>query len=150
MNSVIFKILLKGTRQDENESIDSKTLSFKSILTEDIIKIPSHYISTLKSMSENFDNIISFQNLEEVITIGELSREYSINYYLVILFSMKSEQKRRGFLIANIKKIGDALIGIWPFSEKTERFDEESINKKFNDFITNHDDYKNLVIINPT
>ena len=78
MNSVIFKVLLKGTEQDENKSVDSKVLSFKSILTEDIIKIPSHYISSLKSMSEHFDNIISFQNLEEVITIGELSREYSI------------------------------------------------------------------------
>lgn len=149
MNSVIFKVLLKGTEQDENKSVDSKTLSFRSILTEDIIKIPSHYISSLKSMSENFENIITFQNLEEVIIIGELSREFSINYYIVILFSMKSEQKRNGFLIANIKKIGDALIGIWPFTEEIDRLDEDYIHKKFNDFINNHDDYKNLVIINP-
>ncbi len=149
MNLVIFKVLLKGTEQDENKSVDSKTLSFRSILTEDIIKIPSHYISSLKSMSENFENIITFQNLEEVIIIGELSREYSINYYIVILFSMKSEQKRNGFLIANIKKIGDALIGIWPFTEEIDNLDEDYINNKFNDFINNHDDYKNLVIINP-
>jgi hypothetical protein len=105
-------------------------------------------------MSENFDNIINFQNLEEVITIGELKREYSINYYIVILFSMKSEQKRNGFLIANIKKIGDVLIGIWPFKEEIDHInedhiDEDYINKKFNDFINNHGDYKNLVIINP-
>jgi hypothetical protein len=149
MNSVIFKVLLKGTKQDENKSINSKILSFKSILTEDIIKIPSHYISSLKSMSENFENIISFQNLEEVITIGELTRGYSINYYIVILFSMKSEQKRTGFLIANIKKIGDALIGIWPFTEEIDHIDEDYINKQFDDFINNHDNYQNLVIINP-
>lgn len=149
MNSVIFKVLLKGTEQDETKSVDSMSLSFKSVLTEDIVKIPSHYISSLKSMSENFDNIINFQNLEEVITIGELTREYSINYYIVILYSMKSEQKRTGFLIANIKKIGDVLIGIWPFTEQIDYIDEDYINKKFNDFINNHGDYKNVVIINP-
>jgi hypothetical protein len=149
MDSVIFKVLLKGTGQDETIKADSKTLSFKSIITEDIIKIPSHYISSLKSMSENYENITTFQNLEEVITIGELTRGYSINYYIVILFSMRSEQKRTGYLIANIKKIGDALIGIWPFTEEIDHLDEDYINKQFNNFINNHDNYKNLVIINP-
>ncbi|MEJ2294787.1 MAG: hypothetical protein P8Y23_08455 [Candidatus Lokiarchaeota archaeon] len=150
MSTVIFKVVLKGNKQDESEIDGSMTLSFKSTLSKEIIKIPSHFISSLKSMSEHYTNVISFQNLEEVITVGDLSMDYSINYYLVILFLMKSEEKRNGFLIANIKKIGDALIGIWPFTKETTILTEDYIKQKFNDFINNHDNYKNLVIINST
>jgi hypothetical protein len=150
MSTVIFKVVLKGNEQDEIEAEGSTILTFNSTLSNEIIKIPSHFISSLKLMSERHTNIISFQNLEEVITIGDLSVDYSIKYYLVILFVTKSEEKRNGFLIANIKKIGDALIGIWPFTEKTATLTEDSIKQKFNDFINNHDKYKNLVIINST
>ena len=149
MSSVIFKVVLKGNEQNEGSNTDSLTLTFKSILSSNIIKIPSHYISSLKSMSEHNEKIVSFQNLKEVIIIGELAKEYIINYYIVILYSMKSEDVKSGFLIANIKKVGDGLIGVWPFNEETEHLNENYINQKFNDFINHHDKYKNLVIINP-
>jgi hypothetical protein len=146
---MIFKVVLKGNEQEENSSTDSITLTFKSILTSNIIRIPSHYISTLKSMSEEDKNIVNFQNIEEVIIIGDRSKDFSINYYLVLLFSIESN-KRNGYLIANIKKVGDALVGIWPFNEETENLNEDYVNQKFNDFINNRKKYKNLVIINPS
>jgi hypothetical protein len=149
MSQVIFKVILRGNELDESLQHDSMTLSFKNILNDNIIKIPSHYLSSIKAMSEKFDHIINFQNLEEVITIGDFSMEYTINYYIVILYSMKSEEKKKGYLIANIKKIGEVLIGIWPFTEEIATINEENIREKFNDFIKNYDKYRNLVIINP-
>ena len=149
MSSVIFKVVLKGNEQEESTKPDPLTLTFQSVISPNIIKIPSHYISSLKSMSEHNQNIVNFQNIEEVIIIGDLSKDYNINYYLVILFSMKSENKRKGLLIANIKKVGDVLIGIWPFNEEIESLNEDYINQKFNEFINHQDKYKNLVIINP-
>jgi len=149
MSSVIFKVVLKGNEQNEGSNTDSLTLTFKSILSSNIIKIPSHYISSLKSMSEHNENIVSFQNIKEVIVVGDLSRDFIINYYIVILYTMKSEDERSGFLIANIKKVGDGLVGIWPFNEETDSLNEDYINQKFNDFINHQDKYKNLVIINP-
>ena len=150
MSSVIFKVILKGNEQKESLSTDSFTLTFKSTISSNIIRIPSHYISILKSMSEENENIVNFQNIEEVIIIGDLSKDYSINYYLVLLFSMESENKRNGFLIANIKKVGDALVGIYPFDEEIENLSEDYVNRKFNDLINNREKLKNLVIINPS
>lgn len=150
MSSVIFKVILKGNEQKESLSTDLFTLTFKSTISSNIIRIPSHYISILKSMSEENENIVNFQNIEEVIIIGDLSKDYSINYYLVLLFSMESENKRNGFLIANIKKVGDALVGIYPFDEEIENLSEDYVNRKFNDLINNREKLKNLVIINPS
>jgi hypothetical protein len=149
MNSVIFKVVLKGNGNSEESSNKLLTLTFKNVLDKDIIRVPSHYISSLKSMSENRSNIISFQNLEEVITIGDFSKEYSLNYFIVVLFVLKTEEKKKGFLIANIKKIGDVLIGIWPFNEDIKDLDEDKIDEKFKDFIKNHDKYSSILIINP-
>ena len=149
MSSVIFKVVLKGNEPVGGLTTDSLTLTFKSILYSNIIKVPSHYISSLKSMSEHNENIVSFQNIKEVIVVGDLSRDFIINYYIVILYTMKSEDERNGFLIANIKKVGDGLVGIWPFNEETDFLNEDYINQKFNDFINHQDKYKNLVIINP-
>ena len=149
MSEVIFKVILKGNNLDENLQYTTTNLSFKNILNDNLIKIPSHYLSSIKTLSEKYDNIISFQNLEEVITIGDFPKDYTINYHIVILYTMKSEEKKRGFLIANIKKIGDVLIGIWPFNEDVNAINEENIHETLNDFIKNCDQYKNLVIINP-
>jgi len=149
MNSVVFKVVLKGNQQEENLSSESFTLTFKSMISSNIIKISSHYISRLKSMSEDNQKIVNFQNIEEVLTIGDLSKDYNINYYLVILFSMVSESKRNGFLIANIKKVGDVLVGIWPFNEEIEKINEDYVNQIFNDLINNREKFTNLVIINP-
>ncbi len=149
MSEIVFKVILRGNERDESYQYGSMILSFKNILNDNLIKIPSHYLSSIKTMSEKFDHIISFQNLEEVITIGDFSKEYTINYYIVILYSMKSEEKKKGYLIANIKKIGDVLIGIWPFTEEIGTINQENIHEKFNDFIKNNEKYRNLVIINP-
>lgn len=149
MSSVIFKVVLKGNEQEERSPTDLFILTFKSIESSKIIKIPSHYISTLKSMSEDNKNIVSFQNIEEVIIIGDLSKEYTINYYLVLLFTKESESKRKGLLIANIKKLGDVLVGIWPFNEDINYLNEDYVNQKFKDLIENKENYKDLVIINP-
>lgn len=149
MNSVIFKVVLKGNEQEDSVAAESITLTFKSVISPNFIKIPVNFISSLKTMNKNNKNIVNFQNIEEVITIGDISKEIIINYYLVILFSSKSKNERNGLLIANIKKVGDVLIGIWPFNEDTEFLNEDYMNQIFNDLTNNKENYKNIVIINP-
>ena len=144
MSDIIYKVIFKGTESDQEELL---TLTFNSIFSEKPFNVSPHYISTIKRLSEKNQNIINFQNIEEVIKIGEGSILYSYNYYIVILYIMKSNMKKEGFLIGNAKKFGDILIGIWPFNENISSLTSEIIVKKF-DFLINHPkDFENICII---
>ena len=133
MSAVFFKVIFKGNESEEYFHSDLMTLSFKNLLDSTMIKIPSHYLSSLKTLTEKCENIISIQNLEEVIIIADFSEKLTINYYVAALFLMENKEEKKAFLIANIKKIGDVLVGIWPFFENIDYINEDSINKKFRD-----------------
>lgn len=144
MSGIIYKVIFKGTESDQEELL---TLTFNSIISDKPLNVSPHYISTIKRLSEKNQNIINFQNIEEVVKIGESSILYSYNYYIVILYTMKSNMKKEGLLIGNVKKFGDILIGIWPFNENVSSLTSDTIVKKL-DFLINHpQEFENICII---
>ena len=127
MSSIVYKVIFKGSRGNENQFL---TLTFKDISFHSLIKIPSHYFSSIKKISEKSESVVNFQNIEEVILIGDNDKKYVFNYYLILLYSNKMNSKKHGFLIGNVKKVGDILIGIWPFTESITDITTEKIFKK--------------------
>jgi len=144
MSELIYKVIFKGSKDSQEELL---TLTFKSIIRERPINIPSQYFLTIKKLSDTNPSVINFQNIEEVLKIGEATLNYVYNYYIVILYAIKLDQKKEGFLIGNVKKLGDILIGIWPFNENISSLASELILKKFDNLISNPKDFENICII---
>jgi hypothetical protein len=134
MSAIFYKVIFKGINQEETPY----SLTFRRLNTQKPIQISSSKISTLRNLSETSERVISFQNIQLVIKIGEGIEPYSFNYYIVLLYKTQSEQRMEGFLIGNAKKLGDLLIGIWPFN-KDMNITPEMIQEKFNKFIEKND-----------
>jgi len=144
MDSIIFKVIFRAQEQFENKNL---TLSFKHLAFENPLSIPVTSILELKKLSETNQHIITFQNIEEVLIIGNPIDDYLYNYYLVILFSLKTDGKKTGFLIGNIKKLGDLIIGVWPFNTQIKNTSGEIILDTYNDIIKSPHNYSNICLI---
>ncbi|MFX0104940.1 MAG: hypothetical protein ACFE75_05575 [Candidatus Hodarchaeota archaeon] len=144
MDSFIYKVIFRTHEQYEYKNL---VLSFKNIDFEEPIIIPSKSILDLKKLSENNSHIINFQNIEEVLLIGNPTIEYSYNYYLVILYTIKSDGKKTGYLIGNVKKLGDIIIGIWPFNIDLKDITGEKILKNYNDILEYPNKFSSICII---
>ncbi len=144
MDSIIYKVIFQAHEQFENKNI---TLSFKNLNIKKLISIPPKFISELKKLSEINQHIINFQNIEEVLTIGNPTVDYTYNYYLVILFTIKSNGKKKGYLIGNVKKFGDIVIGVWPFNINLKDITGEKVLETYNDIIKNPNKYSSICLI---
>jgi len=144
MDLVIFKVVFRAFEQFEKKNL---SLSFKNIDSKKPIEISSELISNLRNLSETNQHIINFQNIEEVILIGNPNVNYIFNYYLVILFTFKSSGEKFGYLIGNVKKLGDLLIGIWPFNMKNTTDSHENIEERLDDIIKNPPNYDKICLI---
>jgi len=144
MDSIIFKVIFRAQEQFENKNL---TLSFKILNFENPLSIHAKSILELKKLSETNQHIINFQNIEEVLIIGNPIVDYIYNYYLVILFSLKSDGKKTGYLIGNIKKLGDIIIGVWPFNSELKNTTGQKILETYNDIIENPRNYSNICLI---
>jgi hypothetical protein len=144
MSSGVYKVVFKGTEGDEE---DSFILTFKEIFINPPIKVSPKHLSTLKRFSQTAQNVINFQNIEEVIRIGEPAPGLMINYYIVLLFITKLDTQKKGFLIGNAKGSGDILLGIWPFTQDLEFSNSDKINNIFNDLIENPVNYNKICLI---
>ena len=144
MDLVIFKVIFRAFEQYESKNL---SLSFRNIILEKPIAIPSEVIFELKKLSDTNKNVISFQNIEEVILIGNPKSNYIFNYFLVILYTIKSNGKKLGYLVGNVKKLGDLIIGICPFTRKQETFSREEILENLNNIIKNLPDYGKICLI---
>lgn len=142
MDSIIYKVIFKAFEQFENKNL---TLSFKDLGAKNPITIPAKFILELKNLSEKNDKVVYFQNIEEVIIVGDVKANYSFNYYLVILFISKGE--KQGYLIGNIKKFGDIIIGVWPFNQQLSKMTPETIHKNYNNIIKNPDNFSKICLI---
>ncbi|MFX1443019.1 MAG: hypothetical protein ACFFHV_06355, partial [Promethearchaeota archaeon] len=120
MSVPIYKVIFKGIKEKDETKLH---LIFKGFKSDKRINIPSHLILELKEISKSNQNVISYQNISEVIKVGKESSLLTYNYYFVILYKSK-DGKRKGFLIGNEKKSGDILMGTWPFTEEflSEKF----------------------------
>lgn len=144
MNSLIYKVIFKAIEEVENKNL---SLSFKNIPFKKPISIPPKYIIKLKKLSEEKPNIIYFQNIDEVLTIGDEKLKFNYNYYLVILYTAKINGERKGYLIGNVKKYGDVIIGVWPFNTQNTSLSAEKIFEKYSDIIENPNNYDNICLI---
>ena len=139
-----YKVIFKGSEETEGNEL---TLTFKSGDFDKPIKIPANIFLELKKLSETSNNILDFKNIEEVIEIGQLNSGSSYNYHLVILFTSKSSQIKEGYLIRNVKKLGDILIGVYPFNKNISDLTPELFSEKINNLITNPHEYSNICLI---
>ena len=144
MNSVIYKVIFRAHQQFENKNL---TLSFKNLEFEKPVTIPTKFILELKKISEKNNHIINFQNIEEVLIIGNPIVDYPYNYYLIILYTVKSDAKKIGYLIGNVKNIGDIIIGIWPFNIHIKDITDDKIINTFNEIIENPDKFSSICLI---
>ena len=140
MSVPTYKVIFKGIKEiDENKL----NLVFKGVRSDKRIYIPSQLILNLKENSKNVQNVISYQNISEVIKVGKDSTRLSYNYYFIILYTSIGG-KKKGFLIGNEKKSGDILIGTWPFNEE---FPTEKISDIISNLVKNLENYKEICLI---
>ncbi len=141
---MIYKVIFKGSEETEGNEL---VLTFKSGDFDKSLKIPTEFFFELKKLSETSDNIIDFKNIEEVIEIGQSNSGSAYNYHLVLLFTNKSSQIKEGYLIGNVKKLGDILIGVFPFNKNISDLTPELFTEKINNLITNHHEYSEICLI---
>ncbi len=139
-----FKVIFSALEEFEQKNL---SLSFLNIISEKRIKIPSNLLLNLKHLSEISKDVIKFQNIGEVVLLGNPKSNYIFNYYLVILFTLKSKGEKQGYLIGNVKKLGDLLIGVWPFNIEFSTITEDSILENLNDIINNLNNYTKICLI---
>ncbi|UCD02260.1 MAG: hypothetical protein JSV23_04390 [Promethearchaeota archaeon] len=144
MDSIIYKVIFKADTQFENKNL---TLSFINLEFEKPISIPDKFITELKKLSEPNPHIINLQNIEEVLIIGNPTVDYTYNYYLVVLYTTKSDGKKIGYLIGNVKKVGNIIIGVWPFNIQLKEITAEIVLETYNNIIENPNKYSNICLI---
>jgi len=143
MSTIFYKVIFKGLKGDSSESY---SLTFKNIVQDKPINISSQFFSSLKILSQKQASVINFQNIREVVKIGDLSSKYDFNYYIVILYTSIKDGKKEGFLVGNLKKLGDILIGIWPFNQESTSISSEPILKKLH-LLTDGNKFKDICVI---
>ncbi|MFW9945964.1 MAG: hypothetical protein ACFFDX_03960 [Candidatus Odinarchaeota archaeon] len=143
MSLIVYKVIFKGNVENE---IKDLTLTFKEISHNEPINVSPKYISMLKKLSQANQNIINFQNIKEVIRIGENTPGFIINYYIVILYITKLNGNKKAFLIGNVKNKGDIILGIWPFTQ-TDNLTSEEIENIFNNLIAKPQNYSKVCLI---
>ena len=143
MSTIFYKVIFKGLKGDSSESY---SLTFKNIIQEKPIHVPSQFFSSLKLLSQNQASIINFQNIREVVKIGDSDANYDFNYYIVVLYTSLSDGKKEGFLVGNLKKLGDILIGIWPFNQENTSLSSEHFLKQLN-LLTEGSKFKDISVV---
>ncbi len=144
MDSIIYKVIFRAHEQLEHKNI---SLSFKSLEFKKPISIPAKFTLELKKLSETNQHIITFQNIEEVLIIGNPIVDHTYNYYLVILYTHKLNGKKIGYLIGNVRNLGDIIIGIWPFNRDLKDLSEDILLETYNDMMQNPSNYNTICLI---
>jgi hypothetical protein len=144
MSPINYKVILKGSKREDEKGL---SLTFRSLDSKKPISIPPQIILELKKLSEKSPIIITFQNIEEVLKIGSGPSLSDFNYYFVILYTAKKNKKKIGFLIGNVKNLGDVLIGIWPFNEQLTEKSKENILESFDNLIKKPHEYSEIALI---
>ncbi len=145
MSSIFYQVIFEGVKED---SSDSYSLTFKDIFSDNQIQISSQFFTTLRVSSQKESNVVHFQNIKEVIKIGNPSSKIEINYYIAILYTNLNDGKKEGFLVGNVKNMGDMLIGEWPYNEENVSNSEDLYLQKL-DLLTNSSKFDNICVIYP-
>ena len=143
MSLIVYKVIFNGTEEQE----EGLALAFKELYSTESLSINQKYISALKNLSQSNQHIISFQNIREVIKIGENDIDIIINYYIVLLFVHKIDNNKMGFLIGNVKKKGDVILGIWPFTKELRYLTTEEVDRILNNLVSKPKDFSKICLI---
>lgn len=143
MTTIFYKVIFRGIKGDSSESY---SLTFKNIIQDKTINIPSQFFSSLKLLSQKQPSVINFQNIREIVKIGDQNVNYDFNYYIVVLYTSLADGKKEGFLVGNLKKLGDILIGIWPFNQENISISSEHFLKQLN-LLTDGNKFKDICVI---
>ncbi|MBY9011600.1 MAG: hypothetical protein KGD70_04445 [Candidatus Lokiarchaeota archaeon] len=143
MTTIFYKVIFRGIKGDSSESY---SLTFKNIIQDKPINIPSQFFSSLKLLSQKQPSVINFQNIREIVKIGDQNVNYDFNYYIVVLYTSLADGKKEGFLVGNLKKLGDILIGIWPFNQENISISSEHFLKQLN-LLTDGNKFKDICVI---
>ena len=143
MTTIFYKVIFRGIKGDSSESY---SLTFKNIIQDKPINIPSQFFSSLKLLSQKQPSVINFQNIREIVKIGDQNINYDFNYYIVVLYTSLADGKKEGFLVGNLKKLGDILIGIWPFNQENISISSEHFLKQLN-LLTDGNKFKDICVI---
>ena len=143
MTTIFYKVIFRGIKGDSSESY---SLTFKNIIQDKTINIPSQFFSSLKLLSQKQPSVINFQNIREVVKIGDQNAIYDFKYYIVVLYTSLADGKKEGFLVGNLKKLGDILIGIWPFNQENISISSEHFLKQLN-LLTDGNKFKDICVI---
>lgn len=141
MSLTTYKAIFDGNEEDV------LTLTFKEFYPTNSLNIDQKYISNLKNLSQTTPHIISFQNIREVIKVGANSNTFAVNYYNIILFITKKDNCKMGFLIGNLKKKGNILLGIWPFTQELNTLTRDDIEKILNNLISKPQNFSKICLI---
>jgi hypothetical protein len=144
MDSLIYKVIFRAHEGFEHKNL---TLSFKNLEFKKPLSIPAKFTQEIIRLSDTNQHIINFQNIEEVLIIGNPTVDQIYNYYLVILYTYKSNGKKIGYLIGNVKNLGDIIIGIWPFNIYLKDISEEKILEINNDMMQNPHNFTSICLI---
>ncbi len=144
MDSIIYKVIFKAQKRFENKNL---TLSFVDLNFEQPLTISADSVLKLKKLSEINKEVLNFQNIEEVLIIGNPVVNYTYNYYLVVLFKLKENGKKFGFLIGNVKKLGDLIIGYWPFNTFINKENTNKVLESYYDLVEKPQNYSDICLI---
>jgi hypothetical protein len=142
MNIVFYKVIFRGIGEMQESSL---SLTFNSVISDKYLNM-THYITSIKNLRDFDEDLINFQNIEEVIIMGANNNPLPFNYYIVILLVCKNE-KKEGYLIGNNKKLGEVLIGFWPFNQNYNEIQYGEILKRFDQIIINQNNVKKISLI---
>lgn len=141
-----FKVLFKGALESEENLLN---LTFEAISLKEPVRVDSNFINHIKETAEKKSNLLFFQNIEEVLQLGDHPQKNKYNYYYVLLFTNKSDKRRIGVLIGNLKAIGDIIIGIWPIDFKLKKdLNIKAISSELNDIKTSPENFIDITLIN--
>lgn len=144
MSSDIYKVIFKGSKDFKVKKL---TLTFKRIVSDEIIKIPEQFFLDLKNRSDSNNNLTVFQNIKEVSIVGKSLIKGDFKSYYALLFTPKSNKKKEGFLFGNLRKLENILIGIWYFNKQATKTVNQNINEKLQDLSENLSKYSNITLI---
>ncbi|MBN1800087.1 MAG: hypothetical protein JW891_01190, partial [Candidatus Lokiarchaeota archaeon] len=132
MSASNYKVVFSGMKESDSELM---TLTFRAIPLDHQIEIAPSFLQKIKEKSEEGNNIIHFRNIKDVIKLGKDENYNTYDGFFVVLYTLKKEEKKEGFLIAKSKKKGTLLVGYWPFNLEILEWVRESFNEFLNRFI---------------
>ncbi len=139
----VYSVNFNGIEQDKKKNLK---LTFVSAREPYSSKIFTHFLENLKKKSEINQKVHHVKNIDYVKPVEGVQLNLNFHSFIVLLFQMKSNQERLGFLFGQNKENEIFLIGSWPFNHK-DPYTQEELNNLFEGMNNNLDAYTEIDLI---